>query len=348
MESYRVFISYSHSDAELVGKIVGILERVNLKPMWDKNFAYGYGFHEQIQHFIAHAHVFLPVITSDSSKRGWVHQEIGYATALNIPVLPLVIDAMPGEMIQMLQAVVINRDLSNAEALLKREAFDNLVSNYSDPSFGLFQCADLAEERAVMMAKYANNVERLGEYDCVRQRGGLSSFHIPDRSLNDPVWKDRYDGEKKSDYHCKCQMNERQALEKHARRKGCRLIINPSILETHFGPRAQKARIRTLVDFMESIQDGMIQVAVNNEMGMQESITMVGDWFAAESVSRSIRGGYRQTNFTRHAPSMKNRVEQFDRELADLLERSGWTPDNSRSKALETLYGLLGKLEQIK
>lgn len=344
METYRVFISYSHTDMELVKGIVKILESKNLKPMWDKNFAYGYGFHEQIQHFIAHAHVFLPVITADSSKRGWVHQEIGYAMALNIPVLPVVVDALAGEMIQMLQAVVINRDLSNADELLRRESFDNLVANYSDFSHGLFQCADLAEERALMMARYANNVERLGEYDCVRQRGGLSSFHIPNKGLSDPVWLDRYDGDKKSDFHCKSQYNERLALEKHARKAGCRLIINPAIIQKNFKPLGQVARIKTMVEFLESMPDEKVWIAINNDMGMQESITMVGDWFAAESVSRSIKGGYRQTNFTRHAPSMKSRVYMFDQEIQELIGKNGWTPENSRLKAIEYLNGIIDNI----
>jgi len=40
-------------------------------PMWDKTFSYGHGFPEQIKTFIAHAHVFLPIITEASSRRGW-------------------------------------------------------------------------------------------------------------------------------------------------------------------------------------------------------------------------------------------------------------------------------------
>ncbi len=88
MSSYRVFISHSHKDRRLVKNIVKALEGNGLKPMWDRNFMSGHGFHEQIKNFIAHAHVFMPFFTEASSKRGWVHQEIGYAMALNVSVLP--------------------------------------------------------------------------------------------------------------------------------------------------------------------------------------------------------------------------------------------------------------------
>ncbi len=82
----RVFISYSHQDAVLAEKIVKAIIANGMTPMWDKNFQFGFGFHQMIKTFISHSHVFLPIITESSNSRGWVHQEIGYAVALNIPV----------------------------------------------------------------------------------------------------------------------------------------------------------------------------------------------------------------------------------------------------------------------
>ena len=84
---YRVFISYSHDDLPLVRTLTGILKSF-AEPMWDENFLYGHGFHDQIRMFIAHSHVFLPVITESSSRRGWVHQEIGYAMGMRVPIIP--------------------------------------------------------------------------------------------------------------------------------------------------------------------------------------------------------------------------------------------------------------------
>ncbi len=341
MNDYRIFISYSHKDIHIVEKIVNILKNNGLTPMWDKNFAFGYGFHEQIQSFIAHAHVFMPVITSASSRRGWVHQEIGYAMALNIPVLPVTLGQLPGEMIQQLQAVFLGADLENAENLLNREVFESLIDNYSSASKALYQCAGLSEDRAILMAQYANSIIKLRTYGHVRQKGGLSSFHIPDKVISDPVWKMRYNGRTVSEYHCKCQFEERQALEKHASVAGCSLIINPKVITDNFDKVAQKARFNTFIDFLNNMPDEKVMVAINNEMQMEESITMVGDWFAAEAVSRSITQGYRQTIFTRHAPGMNKRVEMFDRELEELIRKSGWTPETSKHRAIETLSDIM-------
>ena len=57
MDTYRVFISYSHDDKEQVEKIVNVLDSNGLKPVWDQNFLYGQGFHEQIK-------ITLPILVS--------------------------------------------------------------------------------------------------------------------------------------------------------------------------------------------------------------------------------------------------------------------------------------------
>jgi hypothetical protein len=346
METYRVFISYSHKDQELVEQIVAALKANGLTPMWDKNFAFGYGFHEQIQTFIAHAHVFLPVITASSSERGWVHQEIGYAMALNVPVLPVTQDVLPGEMIQRLHAVRLSENPQDFARQLSRGVFDNLVNRYREGAFALFQSADLAEERAMMMTRFAADVIELGAFGCVRQKGGLSSFHIPDQVITDPIWKERYGDNPRSEFHCRCQRNERLALERHARAAGCRLIINPAISE-FFKPRAQLVRLQTLAGFLGDMADELCQVAVSGSMPEQYNLTIVGDWFAAESASASVSQGYRQTIFTRHAPSMASRIDLFESEFRALLAARGWTEATSRQAALELIEANVAKLQAM-
>ena len=92
MYKYRVFISYSHEDRKLVEKLVMGLEENGMIPMWDEDLPVGLGYTEQIKDFIVHANIFVPIITEASSKRGWVHQEFGYAMALNVPVLPITLE----------------------------------------------------------------------------------------------------------------------------------------------------------------------------------------------------------------------------------------------------------------
>ncbi len=347
-ERYRVFISYSHDDAPRVAKLEEILRENGLCPMRDQNFAFGCGFHEQIKTFIAHAHVFLPVITAASSRRGWVHQEIGYAMAQNVPVLPVTVGTLPGEMLQTLHSVTIgesDEDLVGLKQVLTFDVFDNLVNRYRDSRHASYRTAEFTEDRAIMFAEYANSVLDLRQAGRVRQKGALSSFHVPCNIITDAVWSERYGKKPKSWFHRRVLREERLALTKHQQKSGCRLIIKPSLKYPAFGRSARLVRLRSLVAFLEDTTDELAQVALNEEMSAEENVTIVGDWFAAESVSARIGHGYRQTIFTCHAPSMRSRIELFDQEFHEQLALTGWQPETSRLSAIKYLQHLIAELE---
>lgn len=346
MSKYRVFISYSHQDLDLVLRIVQILEDNDLTPMWDRDFAYGQGFHKQIKNFIAHAHIFLPIITETSDQRKWVHQEIGYAMALNVPVLPVAVGKLPGEMLREIHAIQAGADLSALKQPLSRAAIHNLVRSRAETGCALYQCAEFAEDRASTMVKYCDDVSALGFRDVVRQKGALSSFHIPDKTITHPVWQARYGPVNRGHGHTQLQRKERIALEDHARTAGCKLIINPYIVYVQYGDAARRVRLECLLEFLASMPDDKCQVAIHEQMEHAESVTILGDWFAAESVSAQIGQGYRQTIFTRHAPSMMSKIDAFDQEFRERLAAHGWVAETSRTAAISTIQEVIAGLKQ--
>lgn len=348
--AHRVFISYSHEDRSLAEKVCSVIENLGLEPLWDERFAYGRGFHEQIKMFIAHAHIFLPIITESSSQRGWVHQEIGYAVALNIPVLPVAWGRLPNEMLRELHAVVLPDAKEDHELELSRKltyaSVDALLAGYLNEAHASYETAPLSEDRALLMIRYANQVRQLVGAATLRQKGGLSSLHIPDLVITHPVWKNRYGDRPAGAYHCRCQRDERLALEHHAREAGFRLIIDPHLTYDTYGPTARGVRLDTLIDFLSSTGNNpKYQVAFYREGGISESITILGDWFCAQSVSASMGSGYRQTIFTRHAPSMQAKIDLFDREFAELLADLGWKPEESKERAAELLKKIVAGVE---
>lgn len=347
--AHRVFISYSHQDRALAETVCAVIRKMDLEPLWDEGFAAGRGFHEQIKMFIAHAHIFLPIITESSSQRGWVHQEIGYAVALNIPVLPVARGELPSEMLRELHAVVLTGKSEDIEAELKRKltraSVDVLLKGYLDESHAYYEAAPLAEDRTALMTRYANQVQQMGRTATLRQKGGLSSMQIPDEVTTHPVWTERYGQMPKGAFHCRGQRNERMALEYHARAAGFKLLIDPSMSYDRYGAEARKARLSTLIQFLSSLEsDPKYQVAFCAEGGIRENVTILGDWFYAESVSPSLGSGYRQTIFTRHAPSMQAKLDLFDREFAGRLEALGWKPEESRDLALARLRETAGTI----
>lgn len=341
----RVFISYSHEDREVINTIVRVLDDNGLKPMYDKDFSKGTGFHEQIKSYISHAHVFLPVITESSSLRGWVHQEIGYAMALNIPVLPVVIgDGLPSAMMQQLLAVKVEAPLEGLEQQLVYSTFRDLVNRYRNSAAALYECAQLTEDRAEMLARYSRDVLAMNMTGRVRQKGALSSFHIPRLRTSHSAWRRRYGDRSTNEYHCEVLREERKALTEHAKRSGCRIIIDPTLKYEEYGGEARKVRLESLLAFLASEEVTDVQVAIDPEMSKQESVTILGTYFYAQAVSGAVGRGYRQTIFTRHAPSMSSKIERFDDEFDELMEETGWTAASSRERAAQHLREIIATL----
>lgn len=336
-EKFRVFISYSHADRETAERIVGVLDRNGLLPLWDDGFAVGTGFDEQIRYFIAHSHVFLPLITDSSSSRGWVHQEIGYAMALNIPILPVVLGSeLPQAMMQRLLAVRIDPDLQSIEQQLSYATFRDLVNRFRDPSLAIFECAPSTEQRAALFVQYSQTLEDMGVTGCVRQKGGLSSFHMPNKRVAHEVWSQRYGGSPPTVHHRELLLSELRSLQGHAAKAGCKLIVDPTIEYQEYGNEARRVRLQCLISFLEAETVSDVQIAVYPKMPGGESVTVVGSYFCAQAMSGDI-GHYRQTIFTRHAPSMNTVIERFDREFYELLDECGWTAESSRESAIGRL-----------
>jgi TIR domain len=341
----RIFISYSHEDAKLVEQIADIISANDMQPVWDTNFIYGQGFPEQIRNFIAHAHVFLPVLTETAGTRNWVHQEIGYAKALNIPVLPIAIGALPKEMIQQIHAIQINRDnLGVLQQRLTVNAVNALIESSLDLKTAYYSCAPLPEDRAKFMCDYSDEVFNLGICDTVRQVGALSSFHIPTEVVTNPVWKRRYGKVKQTDEHFRMQRKERLSLQRHVDYAGCKLIINPYLKYEKYGPDARLCRLEELLKFINEMKDDQCVIAIKKGMDPRISTTILGTWFSAESMAGFGGTGYRQTIFTRHAPTIHEKINEFEAEFAELLREGNVTKENSRKTAIGVIETEIDKL----
>ncbi|MBU0609590.1 MAG: toll/interleukin-1 receptor domain-containing protein [Armatimonadetes bacterium] len=123
MHPYRVFVSYSRDDLELARRLVDILGRAGLTPIWDQDIELGSAFSEAIRNTISHADVFMPLLTEQYVTRPWLRQEIGHAMDLGIPVLPIAVGdvQLPWLLIDR-QALHVRADLSGLQGDTIREA----------------------------------------------------------------------------------------------------------------------------------------------------------------------------------------------------------------------------------
>jgi hypothetical protein len=346
---FRVFLSYARADRSVAEDVVGVLEARGLKVLWDRDINAGHPFSDSIRSFIANSHIFMPLITLQSHDRPWLHREEGYALALNIPIVPLMIGsnhAKSGSILltENLQAIQVADDCSDLEERLIATDFERVVFSAEPRTRAmLVEIAQWQETRAELMGKHADRVLAMGVCGTVRQRGALSSFCIPDRDVRHILW-DRREGERKrSSYLRDLQKRERQALERHARRGGAKLIIDPWITFARASTDPVKARLESLLEFLESVDDKQAQV-ITRRGENEGNLTIVGDWFVAESQIPRPGDGYRQTVFTWHAPTVLGAVRDFDSAFASICRDQNIDPSKSRTHTIDVVKQRLREL----
>jgi len=344
MYPYRIFICYSHKDKLLAKKLAEILERKGLNPLWDQNIRPGTAFADEIKGMITHSHIFMPLITKHSMERPWVHQETGYAMALNIPVLPIAIGKHPEEMIAHLHAISVNRELDELSKILDGINWDRLVMPPAAKPMVMHEIARYPEKRAELMSEYANRIIDLGHYGRVKQRAAFTSFSIPDAIIGDPIWQFVHSGGSKSDYFNELLREERIALERHARVEGCDLIMDPYILPDKMIPKTRITRLNILLNFLDSIEDSQIDIVCIDKF-MDANITIICDWFLAESRAVRLSSGWKQTIFSWHTPTVLQGIQQFDSMFEKLLKNMKWERGKTRKKAIAEIRKVIKSVE---
>jgi hypothetical protein len=342
---YRVFVCYAHEDDGIAGSVAAALETAGLVVLLDKKLSSGIDYSRQIQDFIQSAHLFVPIITKRALQLPWVNQEIGFAHALNVPVLPIGIGVDPRGLIQNLQAISA-RDVSNLGQQLEVVDFENIVLAAARARRILVEITANAIDRPLLMVQYAEKV--LSESEAwgggfVRQRAYYTSFSLPDEGIAQPIWRQREHGKPRPADFLRAQRHERQIMEKLAQRHGCRLIIDPhrNLFPGHGG--GWKARLTVLRDFIGNRSIDVEVIPIDLQEPHNE--VLVGDRFLAGADSRLPGQGYLRTQFTWHAPTVLDRVRRFDEDFTDLCRSAGVTPHDSRGHTLKILDDLLALSE---
>lgn len=341
---YRAFVCYSHDDVGLAQGLLTALRDRNLCVLWDGDITPGAPFSDAIKAMIMRSHLFVPLITKSSNKKPWVHQETGYAIAQGVPVLPIAVaNALPKGIPQQLHAILVKPDLSDLKERLAEVNFDQVIMP-PVPAATMVQVALWPEQRARLLADNCQRIVQHGFRAGVRQCGAYSSFCLPDRDIEDEIWRIREGNDQRSAYYRYLLREERRGLEVHARHAGCRLILDLDVEFKQFKKKlakaAREARLKTLLDFLQaeyfqSAPAGHLQVAVSSK-AHDKNLTIVGDWFVAESRLPGV-GGYRQTVFNWHAPSARRAARAFDDEFDEILENQGIAPGDSVRVAIKEI-----------
>jgi hypothetical protein len=346
MHRLRVFISYAHIDRGIVENLDEHLREMGFDPVWDRDIRAGDRFDDAIRRQIARAHLFMPLITVNSRESHWVHQEIGYALGINVPVIPVSLGTLPGEMLSTIQAIRVEDDLSSLQAGLEHANVEALVlagAMHEDlERLGITTyVADFSEDRTRLLVEYGGEISGPAH---VRQRAIFSSFSLPCVQPNDRLWDSIDLPAKRSGHFRNLLSNERRMLGKNAQEHGCSLLLSPFVDFEPVGAEVHRSQLLMLRNFLVSLPEDKVTVAFV-EGAFRGSLTIVGDWFGAKALPSQPGFEYRQTIFSHHAPTVLHWISEFDQEIQASLRSAGIEALDSRDYAVRRIENRMTELQ---
>jgi hypothetical protein len=124
-------------------------------------------------------------------------------------------------MLSPIQALTIDESLDKFEEKIYEANLETLVSPPSLQPFEQVKVLESPQARSTAISSAANYLADMRSYGFIRIQAKTSTFSLPNVDLNDPLW-DAREGTRENSYR-ELQLEERRALERHARVMGCRL-----------------------------------------------------------------------------------------------------------------------------
>lgn len=204
-----------------------------------------------------------------------------------------------------------------------------------------------------MLVDYATKIRYLFNdlQKLFRQSGGLSSLHIPRSNIDSKEWLDRNPDNSRLDSLDKAHRQERILFEEFATKWGFKIIVD---LDLPFdeaklkAPIIRRSRLYSLLSFLKGLpkkhnENVKYEIVIDKDLDRRHSVIIVGDLFSAESLAGYQNWGFRQTMFTRHAPTIKKQIEEFDSRFEDVKKKQG--SDTSVKHAIEEIKKRLVVIE---
>ncbi|MBF0345747.1 MAG: toll/interleukin-1 receptor domain-containing protein [Nitrospirae bacterium] len=330
MSRYRFFVSYARKDRKSAEVLVKQLEDGGHQVLWDSRLGAGRLFTAEIQKAIQRCHFFIPVISHNSLTNSWVQQEIGYALACNVPLVPLVFDNIAEKvgMLMGIQGMVVKKSLIKHQLKdqLQRNNWGNLLRDAQTKSLAVFQCDSDDREKSRLIVASAQYVADQFSNVMVMQRSTLTSFSLP-AQLEDDNWRGVND--KMRLYWLKPA--ERCALEELAKIGSCCLIIDPCYSLAGYRLDINVAKLLTLRDFfLSNLENDRLRVVVQR-FDRSESEVIIEDHWMAHSAAVRTMATERETLSTWHAPTVRLYAETFQKEFDRLYEQQEESRGNRKS-----------------
>lgn len=320
MNTYRFFLSYRREEQRFAQQVSKFLQSAGHEAITDINLPTGKDFWQEIQKSIQRVHFFIPVLTPITWESVSVQQEIGYALASNVPVLPIVIGKVPKRlgMITQVQAVVISpkNRCKELKSKLGNKNLEILLRQAQERLTAVFRCDGDDRVKANLIAESANELLANSQSGKIMQRSTLTSFSLPMR-MHDQYWQGIKD---RNDFFW-FVLDERKALQEFADREGCDLIIDPCYAQPGYRVDIQCAKLYTLRKFLRRNVDNDKFRVIVDRFERSESEIIIGNHWMAHSAAVATMETERETISTWHAPTIWRCYKGFQDEFQTIFKQ---------------------------
>lgn len=262
----------------------------------------------------------------------------------NLEKISLMLLSRLNELNQNILLGIISREDRVLEKNIIRNSLLDIAFKMETQEFQTTTAIFNAEKRAEYISLTVKNLYNDGNVKIIRQQANLTSFSIPDAHFSQPIW-DIYDGftTRSDDYH-KYIGAEKTWIGRHAREKGCILMVGLSVNDflTRRGKDALCLRLKMLLDFVVQMND-KVDIVISKEAA-NTNILIIEDHFYAESFSKD-ESGYSDTFFSRDKIWLKHATRKFDKEFDKIMVGNNWSStQEARAFAIDKIKE---KLEEI-
>jgi len=271
----RVFISYSHKHEHLMaGFLTQALENQGFDVLYDRRIYGGSKIVEEIRQYILDSHAVVLILSNNSVESPWVNQELGFALAHNIPIIPIQAgssELKPFGMLSETKPLELKLiDLKDFDPCIKKlkkniyESVDKAKAKTRRPE--VIESKNDRAERIIKEFDRLNNI--LDNNNGNENRHKLKLYKRTSVSIFSVKGDLKKETHRYHDDYWNLLINQRETIER---------FVNKSDVEEvrlHLCPRAhifeeQTNRIENLIDFLEECNTNKNKLELKNKLKLK-------------------------------------------------------------------------------
>jgi len=250
----KVFISYSREHDKIVaGLISHVLTCQGFKTLFDRRLYSGANIADHICKLISQSHAVVMILSQKSIDSPWINQELGYALALNKPIIQIPIERpiKPCGMFEGLNVFDYDTDWFNDENSIKQltnHIHEAIEEKDTSPSI-----IKTREERTIEITSYFNNLNELLQKD-INKNVLLKLYKRTSISIFSVKGHLKEGSQRYNDYYWELLRKQRKSIEKLIdNNENVHVRLHLDVERREYKDNIELERLNDLIKYIEKV-----------------------------------------------------------------------------------------------